>query len=96
MLPSLRLIVAAFLGGFVVASAGLHLAASRPGPFASGPPALPRGEILPAVAGTIDWRHADTPLPPLFDLRFSADLTAIAAIPAPLTLPAPPREGDPQ
>ena len=95
MLPGLRLIVAAFLGGFIVASAGLHLASSRTGQIASGPPTLPRGEIQPAVAGTIDWRPADGPVPAIFDLRFSADLTAIAAIPARL-VPAPAPEDDPQ
>lgn len=91
MLPSLRLIVAAFLGGFVLASAGLHLAGSaRTSQVASAPPALPRSDVQPTVttvAGTIDWHHADVPVPALFDLRFSADLTAISAIPAPQPLP---------
>jgi len=95
MLPSFRLIMVAFFGGFILASTGLHLAAfSRPAQRAAAPPTLPRGEVQPAVAGTIDWRHADTPVPALFDLRFSADLTAIAAIPTPLTVPAP--EPNPQ
>ena len=80
----------------MIASAGLHFVAfSRAGQHASGPPTLPRGEIQPAMSGTIDWRHADTPVPALFDLRFSADLTAIAAIPAPLMLPTPAAD-DPQ
>jgi hypothetical protein len=84
MLPSFRLMIMAFLGGFILASAGLHFASSsRTAPFASAPPTLARNEILPVLAGTIDWRHADTPVPALFEARFSAGLTAITAIPAP-------------
>jgi hypothetical protein len=73
MLPSFRLIVATFLGAFVLASVGLHLAASS--------------RTTPATFGTIGPRQAGTLMPMIFDLRFSADLTAIAAIPA--RLPAP-------
>ena len=85
MLPSLRSIAATFLAGFVLAAAGVHLtgvnlAGLTRNTNASGPPRLENGEIKPAASGTIDWR-GNAPVPALFDLRFSADLTAIAAMP---------------
>ena len=84
MLPSLRLIVATFFGGFLLAAAGVHFAGHSRSPYQplSVPPGLTPGEARRAVSGTIDLQHAGTPVPVIFDLRFSADLTAIAAIPA--------------
>ncbi|MBM3527962.1 MAG: hypothetical protein FJX62_07710 [Alphaproteobacteria bacterium] len=87
MLPSFRLIVAAFLCGFVVVFAGLRLAATLHHVHASMPIASAHAAALPAgaLAEPPGLRLAS---PIVYDLRFVGGNSALAPLPVSLTPPA--------
>jgi hypothetical protein len=93
MLPSFRLIIATFLAGFVLAAAAVQFVGSarvaHDGLAPQAAPAPMRADAsYPAGTGSVDWRQADVPVPVIFDLRFAADMSAIAANPVGLAWPA--------
>jgi len=77
MLPSFRLIAAAFLCGFVLMLAGLRLVASLHNVHQTLPVTTAQAAPLPIAEPT---RNAAAAVPVLFDLRFLAN--AIAPMPA--------------
>src|SRR5262245_10023777 len=87
MLPSFRLIVAAFLSGFLIVSAGLHLFATtriaQESQVATAAASLPG-----ASGGANDGRRTEPAVPVLFDPRFAIGAAKSAPTPAGLTLHA--------
>jgi hypothetical protein len=95
MLPSFRLIIATFLTGFVLAAVAVQFIGTarlaHDGLAPEAAPANMRAEVpMPASVGAIDRLRADMPVPVIFDLRFAADISAIAANPVGLARPAAP------
>lgn len=76
MLPSLRLIVAGFLCGFVVVYAGLRLATSLNAIHQAFPITVAQAALAPSV-GTSTTRAA---VPLLYDMRFVASAAASAPV----------------
>ena len=87
MLPSFRLVVAAFLCGFVVVSAALHLFATARVAQESTPQLAASVAALPGGSAH-DWRRGAAAVPVMFDPRFAIDAATAAPTPAGLTLHA--------
>ena len=89
MLPSFRLVVAAFFCGFLAVSAALHLFASARLAQESSPQLATGVAALPLGGSSAhDWRRDPAATPDMFDPRFAIDATTPAPAPAGLTLHA--------
>jgi len=88
MLPSFRLIVVAFVCGFVAVSVGLHMLGS--GPMAHGTPPVKVASATPikvSVPLQTEWRRNEV-VPLTFEPRFATSTVMVATTPATLTLHA--------